>query len=101
MLEMRRQDQEELYQLLLLYVRTYGSQEAEKLLMELKHRYASKYHEDISLKRNPRNAGRKRCYTDSDKEKIHKLRGEGNTLRKISEKTGCSVGYIQGVLSEP
>ena len=101
MLEMRRQEQEELYQLLLLYEKTYRSQEAEKLLKELKCRYTNIYHEDISQRRNPRNAGRKRLYTDSDREQIHKLRSEGHTLRKISEKTGCSVGYIQGVLSEP
>ena len=35
------------------------------------------------------------------KNQIHKLREEGLTLRRISEKTGCSVGYVQGVLSEP
>lgn len=99
--EMKRQDLEELHQLLSMYKRTYESKEVMDLLEEVEQRYSNSYKEDICKRRNPRNAGRKRQYTEADKNQIHKLREEGLTLRRISEKTGCSVGYVQGVLSEP
>lgn len=98
---MKRQDLEELHQLLSLYGRSYGSKEAEKLLEEVAGCYSNSYGEDILEKRNPRNAGRKRQYTEADKRQIRELRKEGLTLRKIANKTGCSVGYVQGVLSDP
>ena len=100
-IEMKRQDLEELHQLLSLYERSYGSKEAEKLLEEMAQRYRNRYREEILGKRNPRNAGRKSHYTEADKRKILNLREEGLTLREIAKRTGCSVGYVQGVLSDP
>lgn len=99
--EMKKQDLEELYQLLSMYKRTYESKKVMELLEEVEQRYRNNYKEDICKSRNPRNAGRKRQYTDAERKQIHKLRKEGLSIRKISEKTGCSVGYVQGVLSEP
>lgn len=101
MLEMKRQDMEELSQLLCLYERTYGSREAGELLKELSERYRNSYKENILEKRNPRKAGRKRQYTEEKKEKLRELRAKGLTIREIARETGCSVGYVQGVLSEP
>ena len=101
MLEMKRQDLEELYQLAGLYGKTYGSKAAGELLKEVARRYNSTYKEDIQGKRNPRNAGRRRRYTEDVKNEIKSLRGKGLSIRKIAGETGCSVGYVQGVLSEP
>lgn len=101
MLEMKRQDMEELSQLLGLYERTYGSREAGDLLKEISERYRNSYKENILEKRNPRNAGRKRRYKEEKKGELRDLREKGLTIREIARETGCSVGYVQGVLSEP
>lgn len=101
MLEMKRQDLEELYQLLELYQRTYGSSLTGGLLAEVAGRYNSSYGEDISGKRNPRKAGRKKQYTEKDITRVRELRGKGGSIREIARETGYSVGYVQGVLSEP
>lgn len=101
MLEMKRQDMEELSQLLYLYERTYGSREAGELQKELSERYRNSYKDNILEKRNPRNAGRKRQYTEEKKGKLRKLREKGLTIREIAREIGCSVGYVQSVLSEP
>lgn len=101
MLEMKRQDLEELNQLLRLYERTYGSREAVELLKEVGERYRKRYEEDIMEKRNPRKAGRKKRYPESKKKQIRELRKKGLSIREIGVETGCSVGYVQGVLSEP
>lgn len=101
MLEMRRQDLEELNQLLTLYAQLYGSRHAQKLLEEVSERYGKNYGESISGKGNPRRAGRKRQYTEAEKSRIRKYREEGLTIREIAKETGCSVGYVQGVLSDP
>lgn len=98
--EMKRQDFEELSQLLRMYDRVYGSKEAKQLLLEVAQRYSNCYKEDILLRNNPRNAGRKKKYTETDKRKIRDFREKGFTFREIAEKTGCSVGYIQGVMSD-
>lgn len=100
MLEMKRQDMEELSQLLCLYERTYGSREAGELLKEVSDRYRNQYKENILEKRNPRNAGRKRQYTEEKKGELRELRKKGLTIREIARETGCSVGYVQGVLRD-
>ena len=99
--ELKRQDMEELHQLLSLYERTYGSKEAGVLLVEVEQRYSNRYREDVQGRRNPRNAGRKKRYTEGDQKQIRELREEGLNIREIAQKTGCSVGYVQGVLSAP
>lgn len=101
MLGMRRQDLEELYELLELYERTYGTEASGRLLAEISERYQNRYRENIGEKRNPRQAGRKRKYTETDRATIRESRKRGMTIRKIAQETGCSVGYVQGVLSEP
>lgn len=101
MIEMKRQDLEELYQLLTLYKRTYGNRHVEEIQKEVAERYERHYGKDIMKERNPRKAGRKRQYTEEDREKIRIKRGQGASIREIAKETGCSVGYVQGVLSAP
>lgn len=100
-LEMKRQDMEELSQLLGLYERIYESREAGNLLKEVSERYRNRYKENILEKRNPRKAGRKRQYREDKRKELRKFREKGLTIREIARETGCSVGYVQGVLSEP
>lgn len=100
-LEMKRQDMEELSQLLGLYERIYESREAGNLLKEVSERYRNRYKENILEKRNPRKAGLKRQYSEDKRKELRKFREKGLTIREIARETGCSVGYVQGVLSEP
>lgn len=100
-MEMKRQDMEELFQLLEVYERTYGGSVVSEIIKELWARYRGATGENISEKRNPRGAGRKRQYTEEEKERIRELRDRGMSIRGIAEGTGCSVGYVQGVLSDP
>ena len=99
MVEMKRQDLEELHQLLVLYERTYRDVLASGLLGEVAGRYSRTYGESIWEKRNPRKAGRKKLYTEKDRSRIRGLRRKGRSIREISRETGCSVGYVQSVLS--
>lgn len=99
MIEMKRQDLEELHQLLMLYERTYRDGLASELLEKVAGHYNRNHGEDIWEKRNPRKAGRKKQYTEKDKDLIQGLRGKGRSIREISRETGCSVGYVQSVLS--
>ena len=101
MLEMKRQDLEELYQLLSMYRGVYRAEEAGGILEEVRRRYRERYGEDIREKRNPRKAGRKKKYTEEQRRRIRELREEGQTIREIAKETGCSVGYVQDVLSDP
>lgn len=100
-LEMKRQDLEELYLLLEVYERTYGGRVVSEIKKELMARYRGATGENISGKRNPRGAGRKSQYTEEEKQRIRELRDRGMSIRGIAEGTGCSVGYVQGVLSDP
>lgn len=98
---MRCQDMEELFQLLKVYERTYGGREAAEMSRAVSERYREERGESISGKRNPRGAGRKKQYADEEKQRIRELRDGGMSIRRIAEETGCSVGYVQGVLSAP
>lgn len=101
-LEMKRQDLEELYLLLEVYERTYGGRNVREMKEELSARYREgNGGGNISEKRNPRGAGRKSQYTEEERKRIRELREKGMAMRKIAEETGCSVGYVQGVLSNP
>lgn len=99
MVEMKRQDLEELHQLLVLYERTYKDSLAPGLLEEVEGRYRRTCREDIWEKRNPRKAGRKKQYTEKDRARIRGLREKGRSIREIARETGCSVGYVQSVIS--
>lgn len=100
-MEMKRQDMEELYQLLEVYERTYGGRKVTEMLQEVSAKYREEKGEGISQKRNPRGAGRKQRYAEDEKRRIRELRDGGMSIRRIAEGTGCSVGYVQGVLSDP
>lgn len=99
-MEMKRQDMEELFQLLEMYERTYGGRKVTEMLQEVSARYRVEKGEGISQKRNPRGAGRKQRYGEDEKRRIKGLREAGMSIRRIAEGTGCSVGYVQGVLSD-
>lgn len=77
MLEMRRQDLEELNQLLTLYAQLYGSRHAQKLLEEVSERYGKNYGESILGKAIPER--------QEEKENIQKRKkaGSENTERKV------------------
>lgn len=100
-MEMKRQDLEELYQLVRVYEMVYDGIVAQKFAEEIEKRYEDIYEEKITGKRNPRKAGRKKKYTEEIRKEILALRKEGITIREIAKEMGCSVGYVQGVLSEP
>lgn len=101
-MQMRSQDLLELYQLLERYERTYGNRKAAyfgKLQKEIEEKYKiCTRGEDIRQARNPRGAGRKRKYTEKENERIRELRKNGDSLRKISQTIGCSVGHVQDVI---
>ena len=99
--EMKRQDMEELYQLLEVYERTYGGRKVREMLQEVSARYREEKGGSVSQKRNPRGAGRKQRYAEDEKRRVRELRDGGMSIRRIAEETGCSVGYVQGVLSNP
>lgn len=100
-IEMKRQDLEELYQLLKEYERTYGGSGVSEIIKELSERYRGITGEAVWEKRNPRGAGRKIRYGEEEICQIRELRNRGISIRRIAERTGCSVGYVQGVLSDP
>lgn len=86
MMEMKKQDMEEFYQLLALYKKTYGTSYVAELLKEVAQRYGREYGKNILEERNPRNSGRKRQYTEEDRAKIRSQRGKGKSIRKIAKK---------------
>ena len=96
-LEMKRQDLEELYLLLEVYERTYGGRNVREMKEELSAGYGGRAG-GIFRRKAPQGAGRKRQHTEEEKKRIRELRNEGMAMRKIAEETGCSVGYVQGVL---
>ena len=101
-LTMKEMDLIELYQLLSLYRRTYQEGD-EKSLTEILSSIESHYRsisggKDIRDARNPREAGRKRKYTNEQDMQIKKLRASGMSIRGISMEVGCSAGHVQDVL---
>lgn len=100
MIHMKKQDIEELSQLLRLYENTYRSKDAERLLEEIATLYKEQYGKSIFDAKNPRNAGRKKKYTENERKQVLKCRSEGMTIREIARKTGMSVGNVQKLISE-
>ena len=90
--EMNRQDMEELYQLLELYERTYGGRKVTEMRQEVSARYREEKGEVISQKRNPRRAGRKRRYTEEEKQRIRELRDGGMSIRLAIRAKGPPSG---------
>lgn len=97
--KLKSQDMVELWQLLKMYELTYGSNAASELRTEVALRYTEITGEDISDQTNPRGAGRKRKYTDADKQRIIELKDSGLSIRGIAASTGYSIGYVHSVLS--
>lgn len=101
-LAMKDQDLVELYQLLHLYWRTYP-ENADRSLKEIISDIERKYREQSGGKEikgisNPRSAGRKKKYTQKQDAQIKRLYKEGNSMRQIAEKAGCSLGHVQDVI---
>lgn len=103
-LEMKEMDLIELYQLLSLYRRTYEEEEV-KSLTELLERVGGRYRKrsggkDIIQARNPREAGRKRKYTEKEDARIKEIYQSGKSMRETAKEAGCSVGHVQDVLKK-
>lgn len=101
-IEMKVQDLIELYQLCRIYQATYngeGGDAAARLMLEISAEYRRRSGgEEISKARNPREAGRKRKYTEETNQKIQELHREGLSKRKIAKEIGCSLGHVQDVI---
>lgn len=103
-LSMKGQDLLELYQLLSLYRQAYHEDgAAEKDLDGWLKAVAQRYKErtdgkDVREGRNPREAGRKRKYTEEQNEGIMHLYKEGLSIRRIAEEARCSPGHVQDVI---
>lgn len=99
-MRMRRQDMIELYQLLWLYSRTYHPEttETERLIEALETRYKEAYGQELRQARNPRDAGRKKVYTEETEQRIIELHKKNYSLRRIAREEGCSLGKVQDVL---
>lgn len=113
-LMMKQQDLLELYQLLVLYQRTYQEYEEKSLsgwLDKISEHYQEKTgRDDIKKARNPRNAGRcflsdhgagdrrRKQYSASQDQEILVQYRNGDSFRHIASRNGCSVGYVQDVV---
>lgn len=102
-LMMKQQDLLELYQLLVLYQRTYQECEEESLsgwLDKISGHYQEKTGgNDIKKASNPRNAGRRKYYSASQDQDILTQYGNGDPFRCIASRIGCSVGHVQDVVN--
>lgn len=99
LLEMKRQDLIELYQLIELYERTYKEDWGE-WKKGVKRKYEKITREKIKEARNPRGGGRKRKYSKEENEKILEGYQQKKSLRQIAREAGCSVGHVQDVIRE-
>ena len=101
-IEMKCQDLIELFQLLHLYRRTYLNAENQNGVLEILTGISTAYrnitHENILEARNPRGAGRKRIYTETEDQKIREMHREGMSIRKIAATAHCSPGHVQDVI---
>lgn len=96
---MQAKDLLELYQLITMYQQVYAS-EGIDVSEEIDH-ISEQYYEKTGIRieeaRNPRDAGRKRVYSDEVRAQISRWKAEGVTYREISRRTGCSLGFISGI----
>lgn len=101
---MTEKDFGELYAGLTCFYRTYAIEEqAVKLVLDtVANAYATEYgHDDLSaIKeiRNPRNAGRKRKYSEGVKQRVKDLSKSGLSTRQISAETGIPKSTVQRLL---
>ena len=99
LLEMRRQDLVELYQLIGLYERTYGEDWGKKK-EGIENTYYRITGKAIREARNPRGGGRKRKYREEENQAILEGYQNRKSLRQIAREVGCSVGHVQDVIRE-
>ena len=99
LLEMRRQDLVELYQLVCLYERTYG-EDWGKRKEGIENRYNQITGKEIQEARNPRGGGRKRKYGEEENQAILEGYRDRKSLRQIAREAGCSIGHVQDVIRE-
>lgn len=100
LIEMRRQDMIELYQLLRVYLGTYPEKRdmTEMIMEDIENRFEKIYDGKIKAEQNPRNAGRKSSHTLEEDSKILEYRSDGLSYREIASKCGCSLSRVQVVI---
>ena len=110
-LQLRDVDFSELYMYLELYERTYNSNLSEslKIRTHLEQCYCVKHGlKDTSgvseifhkISRNPREAGRKKSYTEEGEKAVWEYIENGMSIREVSRKTGMSAGTVQRIKKE-
>lgn len=101
-LMMKPQDLLELYQLLALYQRTYhegGEKSLSGWLDDISGHFKDRTRGgDIKKASNPRNAGRRKYYSESQDQEILVQYRNGDSFRRIASRNGCSVGHVQDVV---
>lgn len=99
---MKQHDLLELYQLLVLYQQTYhegGEKSLSCWLDNISRHFQEKTGgDDIKKARNPRNAGRRKCYSESQDQEILVQYKNGDSFRCIASQIGCSVGHVQDMV---
>jgi hypothetical protein len=92
----------EFHQLLRMYIMTYPQKKAETeiIISDIEERYRKVTGEEIREAKNPRNAGRKRRYTEEMDRRIVELRKQEYSLRRIAREEKCSLGRVQDVLKK-
>ena len=106
---MTAHDLAELHGYLLLFSRVYDDMEnevmelimtvREKLARDINATNASEIDAVIKMLRNPRGAGRKSKILPEEQEKVMHLYKDGNSIRKISEKTHIPKSTVQRIIS--
>lgn len=104
---MRKEYMGELYNDLEMFCSIYSccDNEVEALLNSLLEIYKIEYgvketKEALKFLHNPRNSGRKKKYTEEDKNSVQLLRKQGYTIREISTKLQIPKSSVQMLLSE-
>lgn len=99
---MKQQDLLELYQLLVLYQQTYcecGERDLSSWLNNISRHFQEKPGAgNVKEARNPRNAGRRKLYSQAQNQEILTLYGNGDSFRCIASRIGCSIGHVQDVI---
>ena len=102
---MQEKDLAELYTYLDLFAKTYlcGRKAAMSLLVFVRQVYSLEYDcpdPDKALRRlkNPRNAGRRREYSDLTAVQVKQLHKDGLSIRRISAQTGIPRSTVQRIL---
>ena len=107
-LAMRAGDLAELHRYLQLFIKVYDDveEETEKLIQAVQTRFCEQakitgIEADVAMDqiRNPRQAGRKSKITCDQKSHVIKLKGDGLSVRAISERTKIPRSTVQRIIS--